>query len=126
MNPAGASLTRTLTPYAEIVMTNVAQVPATEVPSGAYLLDVREHEEWDAGHVPGAVHIPLGELGVRYTELEQDQPLYVICRSGIRSDHAAQALAGAGWDASNVADGMMGWQAAGLPMTSESGRPYVA
>jgi rhodanese-related sulfurtransferase len=126
MNPAGASLTRTLTPYAEIVMTNVAQVPATEVPAGAYLLDVREHEEWDAGHVPGAVHIPLGELGARYTELEQDQPLYVICRSGIRSDHAAQALAGAGWDASNVADGMMGWQAAGLPMTSESGQPYVA
>jgi rhodanese-related sulfurtransferase len=110
----------------EIAMTNVAQVPAIEVPAGAYLLDVREHEEWDAGHVPGAVHIPLGELGARYTELDRDLPLYVICRSGYRSDHAAQALAGAGWDASNVADGMMGWQAAGLPMTSESGQPYVA
>ena len=107
-------------------MTNVAQVPATDVPAGAYLLDVREHAEWDAGHVPGAVHIPLGELGARYTELDRDLPLYVICRSGIRSDHAAQALAGAGWDASNVADGMVGWRAAGLPMTSESGQPYVA
>ena len=107
-------------------MTDVAQVPATEVPAGAYLLDVREYEEWDAGHVAGAVHIPLGELGARYTELDRDRPLYVICRSGHRSDHAAHALAGAGWDARNVSDGMMGWQAAGLPMTSVSGQPYVA
>ena len=110
-------------------MTNggvVPQVPATEVPAGAYLLDVREDEEWDAGHVAGAVHIPLGELGARYTELNRDLPLYVICRSGYRSDHAAQALAGAGWDASNVADGMTGWHAAGLPMTCASGEPYVA
>ena len=104
----------------------VAQVPAAEVPGGAYLLDVREPEEWEAGHVPGAVHIPLGELGARYTELEAGRPLYVICRSGSRSAHAAHALAGAGWDASNVADGMVGWQAAGLPMTSASGQPYVA
>lgn len=102
------------------------QVPAAQVPAGAYLLDVREHDEWDAGHVPGAVHIPLGELGARYTELDRDRPLYVICRSGNRSARAAQALAGAGWDASNVSDGMRGWQAAGLPMTSESGQPYVA
>jgi rhodanese-related sulfurtransferase len=104
----------------------VPQVPSKEVPAGAYLLDVREHEEWDAGHAPGAVHIPLGELGARYTELDAGRSLYVICRSGNRSGHAAQALAGAGWDASNVSDGMMGWQAAGLPMTSESGQPYVA
>jgi len=107
-------------------MTDVAQVPAAQVPAGAYLLDVREHEEWDAGHVPGAVHIPLGELGARYTELDTARPLYVICRSGSRSAYAAHALAGAGWEASNVSDGMMGWQAAGLPMTSESGQPYVA
>jgi rhodanese-related sulfurtransferase len=104
----------------------VPQILAAAVPAGAYLLDVREYEEWDAGHVPEAVHIPLGELGARYAELARDRPLYVICRSGLRSDHAAHALAGAGWDASNVADGMMGWHAAGLPMTSASGAPYVA
>jgi rhodanese-related sulfurtransferase len=102
------------------------QVPAAQVPADAYLLDVREHGEWDAGHVPGAVHIPLGELGARYTELDRDRPLYVICRSGNRSAHAARALAGAGWDARNVADGMIGWHAAGLPMACESGQPYVA
>ena len=62
----------------------------------------------------------------RCTELDTGRPLFVICRSGSRSAHAAQALAGAGWDASNVADGMVGWQAAGLPMTAASGQPYVA
>jgi rhodanese-related sulfurtransferase len=97
-----------------------------QVPAGALLLDVREQDEWDAGHVPGAMHIPLGELGMRYTELGRDRPLYVICRSGNRSYYAAQALCGAGWDARNVSDGMMGWQAAGLPMTSDAGQPYVA
>jgi rhodanese-related sulfurtransferase len=104
----------------------VAQVPAADVPAGAFVLDVREHDEWDAGHIAGAVHIPLGELGARYTELERGRPLFVICRSGIRSDRAAQALAGAGWDARNVSDGMMGWQSAGRPMAGESGSPYVA
>lgn len=104
----------------------VPQVPASEVPADAMLLDVREHDEWDAGHVPGALHIPLGELGARYREVASDRPLYVICRSGHRSLHAAQALAQAGWDARNVADGMRGWHAAGKAMTSGSGTPHVA
>jgi rhodanese-related sulfurtransferase len=104
----------------------VAQVPAAEVPAEAFVLDVREQDEWDAGHIPGALHIPLGDLQARYTQIGQDRPLYVICRSGRRSDQAAQALAGAGWDASNVSDGMIGWHAAGLPMTSAAGPPYVA
>jgi rhodanese-related sulfurtransferase len=105
---------------------SVPQVPAAEVPSEAFLLDVREADEWAAGHVPGALHIPLGELAARYLEIDRASALYVICRSGRRSDQAAQALAGVGWQASNVADGMVGWHAAGLPMTSESGQPFVA
>jgi rhodanese-related sulfurtransferase len=105
---------------------SVPQVPAAEVPSEAFLLDVREADEWAAGHVPGVLHIPLGELAARYLEIERASTLYVICRSGVRSDQAAQALAGAGWQASNVADGMVGWHAAGRPMTSESGQPFVA
>jgi rhodanese-related sulfurtransferase len=52
--------------------------------------------------------------------------VYVICRTGHRSGYAARALAGAGWQAHNVADGMHGWQAAGRPMTSDSGQPFVA
>ncbi len=102
------------------------QVPAAQVPDGAYLLDVREHDEWAAGHIPGALHIPLGELNQRYLEIGQDRELYVICRSGGRSAQAAQALAGAGWDARNVSDGMHGWHAAGRPMEADSGAPFVA
>jgi rhodanese-related sulfurtransferase len=104
----------------------VPQVPAAEVPADAHLLDVREADEWAAGHVPGALHIPLGELGARYLEIDRTGALYVICRSGHRSADAARALAGAGWQAHNVADGMIGWHAAGRPMTSESGHPFVA
>jgi len=102
------------------------QVPAAQVPDGAFLLDVREPEEWQAGHIPGALHIPLGELNVRHQEIAQDRELYVICRSGNRSAYAAEALAGAGWDARNVSDGMVGWQAAGRPMIADSGTPFVA
>jgi rhodanese-related sulfurtransferase len=104
----------------------VLQVPAAEVPADAFLLDVREADEWEAGHVPGALHIPLGDLGARYLEIDRGSEVYVICRSGRRSDHAARALVGAGWRALNVSDGMIGWQVAGRPMTSEFGQPFVA
>lgn len=104
----------------------VPQVPAAQVPDGAYVLDVREDEEWSAGRIDGALHIPLGQLGERYLELGRDRELYVICRSGQRSNQAAQALAGAGWDARNVSDGMQGWAAAGRPMAGDSGTPFVA
>ncbi|HUY51429.1 MAG TPA: rhodanese-like domain-containing protein [Streptosporangiaceae bacterium] len=103
-----------------------SQVPAAEVPADARLVDVREHSEWTAGHAPGATHIPLGELGARYTEIPPG-PVYLICRSGSRSNQAAHALSGAGWETLNVSDGMTGWAAAGRPMTNEAGTPpYVA
>jgi rhodanese-related sulfurtransferase len=104
----------------------VDHIPATEVPEGAFLLDVREPAEWAAGHVPGAMHIPMSQLNARYQEIGRDSEVYVICRSGARSAQVAQALAGAGWDARNVADGMIGWHAAGRPMAADSGTPYVA
>jgi rhodanese-related sulfurtransferase len=104
-----------------------AQVPAAQVPPDAWLVDVRERGEWAAGHAPSAMHIPLGELGARYLEIPQDGPVYLICRSGSRSNQAAHALRGAGWDALNVSDGMHGWAAAGRPITNDSGStPYVA
>jgi rhodanese-related sulfurtransferase len=107
--------------------TRPQQVPAAEVPADVLLVDVREPDEWTAGHAPGAMHIPLGQLGARYTEIPQDGQVYLICRAGSRSNQAALALAGAGWDVVNVSDGMTGWAAAGRPMTNESGTtPYVA
>lgn len=100
---------------------------AAAVPAGAWLLDVREPDEWVAGHAPEARHIPLGELTLRSAEIPADQTVYVICRSGSRSAHATHALNGAGWHAVNVAGGMHEWEAAGRSMVSETGTdPYVA
>ena len=104
-----------------------AEIPAAAVPEEGWLLDVREDDEWVAGHAPGATHIPLGELGARGAEVPRDQTIYVICRSGARSARAAFALAGSGWEAVNVAGGMQDWAAAGREMTTDSGgEPYVA
>lgn len=102
-------------------------VPAADVPGQAYLLDVREDDEWQAGHAPEAQHIPLGSLGERCDQVPRDRDVYVICKSGGRSARATQALTAAGWQAINVADGMLGWAAAGRDMASESGAPpFVA
>jgi len=100
-----------------------ARAGQTMVDEGATLLDVRHQEEWDAGHAPAAVFIPLDQLGARYTELPADQPIVVICRSGARSARAAEALVGAGYNAVNLAGGMKAWVADGLPCVTDSGTP---
>ena len=105
----------------------VPEIMSADLPAGVFLLDVREDDEWVAGHAPDAVHVRLGELGARAAELPRDREIYVICRTGSRSAYAAQALAGGGLDAVNVADGMTGWAVAGRPMISEDGtEPHVA
>jgi rhodanese-related sulfurtransferase len=103
------------------------KVVSANVPDGVYLLDVREDDEWAAGHAPDAVHVRLAELNERSAEIPRDREVYVICRSGARSAYATNALVGAGWKAINVSDGMTGWAVAGRPMISESGgEPFVA
>jgi rhodanese-related sulfurtransferase len=105
----------------------VPEVLSADLPTGVFLLDVRENDEWVAGHAPDAVHVRLGELGARIDELPRDREVYVICRTGARSAYAAQALTGSGLTAINVADGMTGWAVAGRPMVNEEGaEPYVA
>lgn len=102
-------------------------VAAAAVPEDGYLLDVREHDEWRAGHAPDAVHIPLSELDKRAREVPNDRDIYVICRSGARSAQAVAAFNRAGWTTANVEGGMHAWEAAGRPMVSESGTgPFVA
>lgn len=91
------------------------------VRSGALLLDVREPEEFDAGHAPGATLVPLGELGERLDELAGARTIVCVCRSGARSAVAAEALTTAGYDAINLVGGMLAWAAEGLAMTSSSG-----
>ncbi|OLT36317.1 sulfurtransferase [Actinomadura sp. CNU-125] len=106
---------------------DVPAVPATEVPQDAYLLDVREQDEWDAGHAPEAVHIPMGRLSDRAAEIPRDREVFVICRSGARSAQVTVALNQAGWLAKNVDGGMKAWSEAGRPMAGEGeGEPYVA
>jgi rhodanese-related sulfurtransferase len=68
------------------------------VEAGATLLDVRTEAEWSAGHLPGAVLIPVGELGARIAEVPRDRPVVVYCQSGGRSAQAAEMLASAGYD----------------------------
>ncbi|KAA2248892.1 rhodanese-like domain-containing protein [Solihabitans fulvus] len=96
----------------------VSDVPET-LPEGRVLLDVREDDEWAAGHAPNALHIPMGELAGRLAELPEDSDVLVICRSGGRSARVTAYLNANGWDAVNVDGGMSQWAAAGRPMVSE-------
>jgi rhodanese-related sulfurtransferase len=91
--------------------------------AGGLLLDVREPEEWDAGHAPGARHIPLGQLPDRMGELESSGALVVVCRSGHRSALATEWLAAAGFDAANLVGGMQEWAHAGMPVETDDGSP---
>jgi rhodanese-related sulfurtransferase len=86
-----------------------------------FLLDVREHDEWDAGHVPGAVHIPMRELGARQAELPTDRTILCVCRSGSRSGMVVRALAEAGYAAENLDGGLQSWEAYGLDLEDMSG-----
>lgn len=75
------------------------------------VLDVREPAEYAFGHIPGAINIPLGELEERFEELNQEEPIHVICRTGNRSDLAAQKLTEKGFHhVKNVVPGMNDWK----------------
>jgi rhodanese-related sulfurtransferase len=99
---------------------NVREAKAA-VDAGAFLLDVRETNEFEAGHATGAVSIPLSELNDRYTELDKDAEIYCICKSGGRSGQAAGALSEAGYNVTNVIGGSLDWYGEGLPFVSENG-----
>lgn len=83
------------------------------------ILDVRELDEWQEGHIPGAIHVPLGELPARIVELDSVQPVIVVCRSGRRSLDGAGTLTTAGFlDAKSLAGGMLEWADGGHPVES--------
>lgn len=88
----------------------------------AVLLDVREDEEWQAGHAPQAQHLPMSEIQQRLAEVPQDRPLLAICRSGSRSGQVMAALARIGYEIDNVAGGMKAWAKAGLPLEPPGGK----
>jgi len=88
--------------------------------SGAVLLDVREDAEWAAGHVPGALHIPLAELLDADLSVLAGREVLVICRSGHRSRIAAAELNSRGLRSASVLNGMNAWAVAGLPVVIEA------
>jgi rhodanese-related sulfurtransferase len=88
-----------------------------------HLLDVREPDEWQAGHIAGAQHIPLGQLRERLGELPKDRTILAVCRSGSRSESAMRGLLTLGYTVENLEGGITAWKRAGLPLEAEGGGP---
>jgi rhodanese-related sulfurtransferase len=102
----------------------VPGVTPTDVAAEAYLLDVREPDEWATGHAPGAHHLPMNQVPARMAEVPADADVVVVCRSGGRSGQVVSYLIGNGWDnVRNLDGGMQSWAAAGRAMVSENGQP---
>ncbi|HWW52492.1 MAG TPA: rhodanese-like domain-containing protein [Acidimicrobiales bacterium] len=109
-------------------MSETGDVPQIEPPeadarvaAGAYLLDVREPDEWQAGHAPAAHHVPMGEVAASTDQLPDGVDIVVICRSGGRSQKVAEFLRTQGYDASNLAGGMRAWAASGRSVVTDDG-----
>ena len=94
------------------------------IDDGAQLIDVRVDHEWEVGHIAGASHLPLEQLPERIGELDRERPVVLYCRGGTRSSMAAEALTEAGFDATKLSEGIVGWEEEGLALEPEHG--YVA
>lgn len=101
---------------AEISVSQAAQMQS----EGAFILDVREPDEWAQGHIAGAALIPLGELPNRLGELPEGKQIVVVCRSGNRSAQGRDILLNSGFtQVTSMAGGMNAWQAQGYPISTE-------
>ncbi len=99
---------------------SVAQAAALRS-QGAFILDVRQPEEWNQFHIPGATLIPLGDLSSRLTEVPKDQNVVVYCRTGVRSAQGRDILRQAGYtQVTSLEGGITAWQAQGEPVAAGS------
>lgn len=87
------------------------------------VVDVRWPNEWEAGRIEGALHVPLDVFGDHLSKLDRSRPVVTVCRSGDRSARAAGTLAAEGFDAESLDGGMLAWEAAGLPVVRSGGAP---
>jgi hydroxyacylglutathione hydrolase/adenylyltransferase/sulfurtransferase len=94
-----------------------AQIEAGDV----QLVDVREDQEWEAGRIAGARHIPLGQLAAQADSLDRDRPVLFYCRSAARSAMAAQAFRQAGFDAHSIDGGLVEWDRRAYPLEPDGG-----
>ena len=103
-----------------------ASVSAAEalrlVATGVPLVDVRETDEWDAGHAPQAVLLPLSTLGEHLDDVPEGDEVLVVCRSGVRSARVVAALRQRGVPAVDVVGGMLAWRDAEGELTADEGR----
>lgn len=106
-------------------MSEIPTTTVSDVADDAVVIDVREANEWAAGHAPNAIHIPLGDLPQRLAELpDTDDTVAVTCRSGGRSSRAVAWLTQQGYDVANLEGGMKAWQGAGKPLSGD-GEPII-
>lgn len=91
-------------------MTTTEVQQAIESGAALKLIDVREVEEVEAGHIPGIINIPLSVLETRMPELDKSEKYIVVCRSGKRSGMATQLLESQGFNVTNMVGGMLEWQ----------------
>jgi rhodanese-related sulfurtransferase len=88
------------------------------------LIDVRREHEWDAGRIPGARRVEVNDLPAEAERLDRAKPVVLYCRSGSRSELAAEGLSAGGFDAHALAGGISAWAEEGRPLEPEGG--YVA
>ncbi len=114
-SPAPAASAAESAPAALPLTISVAEAGAKR-DQGAYILDVREQDEWNEVHIPDATLIPLGTLAERVKDVPKDREIVVVCRSGNRSQKGRDILLNAGFTSvTSMAGGMNEWRAQGLP-----------
>ena len=105
---------------AGVPQVDIADVPST-LDESVVLLDVREDDEWQRGHAPGARHIPMGQIPARLDDIDNAAKLYVVCGVGGRSQRVAQYLTQNGYAPINVSGGMVAWAGAGRAVVTDDG-----
>ena len=111
-------LTHSIRPNATVRIVDVEpqQVAELQRQGEIQLIDIREDYEWDAGRIPGARHLEMGQVAAQAETIHRDVPVVFYCRVGARSAMAANAFRRAGYDAYTMTGGLVAWEARGLPL----------
>ena len=116
-------LTHSMRPNATVRSVDVdpQQVAELQRQGEIQLIDIREEYEWDAGRIPGARHLEMGQVAAQAETIDREIPVVFYCRVGGRSAMAASAFRRAGYDAYTMTGGLIEWEASGLPLEPQDG-----